>query len=192
MSPEDRISRSGAVMYCGVPVFAYKIIWASILPQTDLCHSEDSFTSPSLSLHWSLLNFSPTAPFPWRCYFFPKCPTFALAVRDGESDGAVVINKSARATPACFIPSFLLLLLLWSGATSRVPGRTPPPLFFFSRAFPIKQLDETPGSEPTVRGSVPFEPFAKSFCAGVKRKPCLPHTTPPPHHNQKKQTKKNK
>lgn len=93
MSPAARISRSGTVMYCGVPVFAYKIIWASILPRTDLCHSEDSFTSPSLSLHWSLLNFSPSAPFPWRCYFFPKCPTFALAVRDGESDGAVVINK---------------------------------------------------------------------------------------------------
>lgn len=96
MSPAARISRSGTVMYCGVPVFAYKIIWASILPRTDLCHSEDSFTSPSLSLHWSLLNFSPSAPFPWRCYFFPKCPTFALAVRDGESDGAVVINKFVR------------------------------------------------------------------------------------------------
>lgn len=69
VSPEDRISRSGAVMYCGVPVFAYKIIWASILPQTDLCHSEDSFTSPSLSLHWSLLNFSPTAPSPGDVIF---------------------------------------------------------------------------------------------------------------------------
>lgn len=93
MSPSARISRPGTIMYCGVPGFAYKIIWASILPQTDLCHSEDSFTSPSLSLHWSLLNFSPSAPCPWRCYFFPKCPTFALAAGDGESNAAVVINK---------------------------------------------------------------------------------------------------
>lgn len=69
MSPTARISRSGTVMYCGVPVFAYKIIWASILPQTDLCHSEDSFTSPSLSLHWSLLNFSPSAPSPGDVIF---------------------------------------------------------------------------------------------------------------------------
>lgn len=106
MSPMARISRSGTLMYCSVPVFAYKIIWASILPRTDLCHSEDSFTSPSLSLHWSLLNFSLSAPFPRRCYFFPKCPTFALAVQDGESDGAVVINKFARATPGRFIPFF--------------------------------------------------------------------------------------
>ena len=110
MSPTARISRSGTVMYCGVPVFAYKIIWASILPRTDLCHSEDSFTSPSLSLHWSLLNFSPSAPFPRRCYFFPKCPTFALAVQDGESDGAVVINKFVHAMPGCFFPSFFLFL----------------------------------------------------------------------------------
>lgn len=102
MSPTARISSSGTVMYCGVPVFAYKIIWASILPQTDLCHSEDSFTSPSLSLHWSLLNFPPVSPFPRRCYFFPKCPTFALAVQDGESDGAVVINKFVLAMPGCF------------------------------------------------------------------------------------------
>lgn len=62
MSPTARISRPRTVMYCGAPVFAYKIIWASIVPQTDLCHSEDSFTSPSLLLHWSLLNFSPPDP----------------------------------------------------------------------------------------------------------------------------------
>lgn len=64
VSPSARISRPGTIMYCCIPGFAYKIIWASILPQTDLCHSEDSFTSPSLSLHWSLLNFSPSAPAP--------------------------------------------------------------------------------------------------------------------------------
>lgn len=69
VSPSARISRPGTIMYCGVPGFAYKIIWASILPQTDLCHSEDSFTSPSLSLHWSLLNFSPSVPAPGDVIF---------------------------------------------------------------------------------------------------------------------------
>ncbi len=60
VSPAVSISLSGSVMYCTAPVFAYKIIWASILPLTDLCHSEDSFTSPFLSLHWSPLNFTPS------------------------------------------------------------------------------------------------------------------------------------
>lgn len=127
MSPTARISRSGAVMYCSVPVFAYKIIWASILPQTDLCHSEDSFTSPSLSLHWSLLNFSPSAPFPWRCYFFPKCPTFALAVRDGESDGAVVINKFVCAPCQVAPPSSVVVPVVWRHKPAPLCPGTPPP-----------------------------------------------------------------
>jgi len=135
MSPTARISSSGTVMYCGVPVFAYKIIWASILPQTDLCHSEDSFTSPSLSLHWSLLNFPPVSPFPRRCYFFPKCPTFALAVQDGESDGTVVINKFVLAMPGCFFPLFTVAVpVVWRHKSGPLCPRMVPPFLRVSNS----------------------------------------------------------
>lgn len=108
MSPKACISSSETVMYCGVPVFAYKIIWASILLQTDLCHSEDSFTSPSLSLHWSLLNFPPSAPSPGDVIFSLNVQHLHWAVHDGESDGTVVINKFVHAMPGCLPPLFLL------------------------------------------------------------------------------------
>lgn len=160
MSPVARISRSGTIMYCGVPVFAYKIIWASILPQTDLCHSEDSFTSPSLSLHWSLLNFPPllSAPFPRRCYFFPKCPTFALAVRDVESDGAVVINKFYPCR-AIYPPSpSPRLYFLFSGATSR--GHPyPRTIFFFS-----SDSDSSFASRNFAKGALQAVAKVSSFC----------------------------
>lgn len=133
MSPKARISRSETVMYCGVPVFAYKIIWASILLQTDLCHSEDSFTSPSLSLHWSLLNFPLSAPSPGDVIFSLNVQHLHCAVHDGESDGTVVINKFVHAMPGC--------------------PPTPPTVFFFSVVVPVvwrhKLGPLCPGMVPT-------------------------------------------